>query len=114
MVQITKLQNEVLDILRFIHKKCRQNNLRYYLAHEALLGANRHMGFIPRDDDIDLVAHEFDGENFFGPKEGDNKLTEIYNDYVISPPINQQINAHQAHIVKWPVNYQLKTSCPCV
>lgn len=51
---MTDLQTEVLDILRFIHEKCRQNNLKYYLAYGTLLGAIRHKGFIPWDDDIDL------------------------------------------------------------
>lgn len=51
---MTELQTEVLDILRFIHKKCQQNNLTYYLAYGTLLGAIRHKGFIPWDDDIDL------------------------------------------------------------
>ncbi len=51
---MTELQTEVLDILRFIHEKCQQNNLKYYLAYGTLLGAIRHKGFIPWDDDIDL------------------------------------------------------------
>ena len=43
-----------LDILRFVNKYCNDYRIRYFLGDGTLIGAIRHQGFIPWDDDIDL------------------------------------------------------------
>ena len=43
-----------LEILLYFDKFCKDHNLRYYLSDGTLLGAIRHKGFIPWDDDIDV------------------------------------------------------------
>lgn len=50
-----EIQKIELDILAFIKKICDENNLRYYLAYGSLIGAIRHKGFIPWDDDVDIM-----------------------------------------------------------
>ena len=44
-----------LEMLKEIDVFCRDNNIRYSLAYGTLIGAIRHKGFIPWDDDVDLI-----------------------------------------------------------
>lgn len=61
---IESVKKIALDILTEIDKICRENNLKYSLASGTLLGAVRHKGFIPWDDDVDIVMLYEDYQNF--------------------------------------------------
>ncbi len=65
-------QLRMLELLKFLDRFCREHNLRYWLPYGTLLGAARHGGFIPWDDDIDV----------FMPREDALRLKELMADKV--------------------------------
>ena len=68
---LRKMQLRLLDIVVEIDKICRRYNIRYWIDFGSLLGAVRHQGFIPWDDDLDISMPADDYEKFkeIAPKE---------------------------------------------
>ena len=59
---LSQIQQEELRIISCFADYCDANNLTYYLAYGSLLGAVRHEGFIPWDDDVDVLMPRKDYE----------------------------------------------------
>ena len=55
LISMKEVQKGSLEILKKIDEICNQLNLKYYLAYGTLIGAIRHKGFIPWDDDVDIM-----------------------------------------------------------
>ena len=64
MSDLKRIQEIELEMLRNFHTLCTTNNLSYYIVGGTLLGAIRHGGFIPWDDDIDIAMPRDDYEKF--------------------------------------------------
>lgn len=63
-IDVDELKHIQLDMLKDVHAFCVNNNIKYSLAYGTLLGAVRHRGYIPWDDDIDIMMLREDYNRF--------------------------------------------------
>lgn len=62
-ISLAEVKSIQLDILVVVHEFCINHNIKYSLSCGTLLGAARHKGYIPWDDDIDICLLRTDYEN---------------------------------------------------
>lgn len=77
---LVKFQNQLLEILIDFDEFCKKNNLNYFLVAGTLIGAKRHDGFIPWDDDIDVVMPRKDYEKLRALKSDDENSKYKFED----------------------------------
>lgn len=88
--QLRRLQLALLEIAKDIDRVCRENDIEYFLDSGSCLGAMRHGGFIPWDDDVDLGMMREDYNRFL--EVAPDALGE---DYVMAHPGNSDRLAGQ-------------------
>lgn len=64
MTELRHLQLVILNIMKDIDELCKKNGIEYYLLGGSALGAIRHKGFIPWDDDLDIIMDHGHYEKF--------------------------------------------------
>ena len=64
MTELRHLQNVILSIMKDMDKLCQENGIEYYLLGGSAIGAIRHKGFIPWDDDLDIIMSHDNYDKF--------------------------------------------------
>lgn len=105
---LKEIQNLHLIILKKFDTICKENSIEYFLGYGTLLGAVRHKGFIPWDDDIDIVLtrenyeklkalpRDVWGDSFmpFAPSDFEDKHIHDYIYRIYNTDVTIERNAH--------------------
>ncbi len=75
-ITVRMLQKRLMPLLKEIDRICTKHDIHYFLSDGTCLGAVRHKGFIPWDDDIDIGMSRSDYERFL--KALDEELSDEY------------------------------------
>lgn len=79
--ELRKLQHRMLEMLEYFDSFCKENNVKYWLSSGSCLGAIRHGGFIPWDDDMDIEMLREDYEKFIALRKEFNNDNFVIQDY---------------------------------
>ncbi|MBO5478790.1 MAG: LicD family protein [Clostridia bacterium] len=92
------------EVLKKVVKICEENNFRYFLTYGSMLGAVRHQGIIPWDDDIDIMMPRPDYEKikkYFLDNEEELKPLKIFDKSVVEkyPHMIIRISDQRYHLI---------------
>ena len=69
---LEEIKQVELDILKYLHDLCEQHQIKYFIDFGTLLGAVRHKGFIPWDDDTDISLARDEFEKLYKVLQNEN------------------------------------------
>lgn len=101
---LRRLQLVELEILKAVDAVCREHDIAYFLDSGTALGARRHCGFIPWDDDIDIGMPRDDYERFL--KVAPAALGDVYA--VVSPEGDERLAGLFAKVWKRGTKFHTK------
>lgn len=70
---LREMQMRMLEMMVYLDRICRENGIRYWLSSGTLLGAVRHGGFIPWDDDVDIEMYIDDYDRLLEVLSGESR-----------------------------------------
>ena len=108
--ELRTLQLKLVGILEELDHFCREHNLRYYLMGGTCIGAIRHKGFIPWDDDLDVAMPREDFETMFRLWDNENnryKVLRPSRDVLTGVHIGQIRDSETTCIYDYARNYDI-------
>lgn len=101
--ELRRWQLKLLEILVYFRDFCESHNLRFYLAAGTCIGAVRHHGFIPWDDDLDVQMPRADYE----------KLVELWNRDADTSRFKCERTSDK-HCIKFPMTVARSVDTTCI
>lgn len=79
LLSLDEIKQAEFELLKYFDAYCRRNNIRYFLSNGTLLGAVKYKGFIPWDDDVDVLVPRKDYDRLMAefPDAGKIRLVSV-------------------------------------
>ena len=97
---MSDLQKKLLEMLKWLTKYLDDNNISYYVVGGTLLGAVRHKGFIPWDDDIDIAR----------PRPDYDKLIKLFNGVIDNYKLESPYENNKDYLYTYAKFYDVNTT----
>lgn len=100
---VKRLKDTQLDILDYIAEVCRKHTIEYYLYFGTLLGAVRHKGYIPWDDDVDIACKREDYDRLISALKQENDprfFVQTFDEASDSPVLHTKVRMNGTRCVE--------------
>ena len=101
---MTDLQKHILMLLKEIDSICRENEIEYYLGAGTALGAARHQGFLPWDDDADIYMTDENWRKFYSVRDQiprGREVISVEEDFSAGYTINRYVDIMTTRLYRY-------------